>query len=56
MDPTGGWGLKLLVALVIAIALLWWLAPHAWALGISIALGAAFVAFIVAIFSSARFI
>lgn len=55
MDPTGGWGLKFLIALIVAIVLLWVLAPHAWAVGISIALGAAFVAFIVAIFSSARF-
>lgn len=55
MDPTGGWGLKLLIALIVAIVLLWWLAPFAWALGISIALGVAFIWFIVSIFSSARF-
>jgi hypothetical protein len=55
MDPTGGWGLKLLIALVVAIGLLWWLAPFAWALGISIALVVAFVVLIVAVFSTARF-
>ena len=55
MDPTGGWGLKFLIALIVAIGLLWWLAPFAWALGISLALGAAFVIFIVTIFSTARF-
>lgn len=55
MDPTGGWGLKIFVALVIAIALLWWLAPHAWALGISIALAAAFVALMAYVISHARF-
>jgi hypothetical protein len=55
MDPTGGWGFKLLIALIVAVGLLWWLAPFAWALGISLALGAGFVIFIVSIFSSARF-
>ena len=55
MDPTGGWGLKLLLVLIVAIVLLWWMAPSAWALGVSIILGVAFVAFIVSIFSNARF-
>lgn len=55
MDPTGGWGLKILIGLIVGIGLLWWLAPFAWALGISIALIVAFVVFIVSICSSARF-
>lgn len=55
MDPTGGWGLKLLLILVVAIILLWVFAPHAWALGISIALGVAFVVFILYVLSTARY-
>jgi hypothetical protein len=55
MDPTGGIGLWALLGVIIAVVLLWIFAPFNWALGISIVLVVAFVAFIVWVFSNARF-
>lgn len=55
MDPSGGWFLWILIAIIIAIVLLWVFAPHAWALGISAVLVVAFVIFVVTILSGTRF-
>ena len=55
MDPTGGLGLPILVAIIVAIIAMWVFAPFGWALGVSLVLLGLFVAFIVAVFSTARF-
>lgn len=55
MDPTGGIGLWILLAVIAAIVLLWVFAPHAWAIGGSIGLAAAFIAFILYVADNTRF-
>lgn len=55
MDPTGGAGLWVLVAIIAIIAAVWIFAPTAWAIGVTVGLVALFVAFIVFVFSNARF-
>jgi hypothetical protein len=55
MDPTGGWGLKILIAVIAIIIAIWIFAPFAWALGISIALAAAFIGFVLYVCSNTRF-
>lgn len=55
MDPSGGMFGIILVAITVIIALLWVFAPHAWALGITIALGIAFVCLVIYVLSTARF-
>jgi hypothetical protein len=55
MDPTGGMGLWLLLAVIAIVIVLWIFAPFNWALGVSLVLGGLFVAFILFVFSNARF-
>ena len=55
MDPTGGIGLWAALGILVVIALLWVLAPFWWALGVSVALVVAFIAFIFVVFSNASF-
>lgn len=55
MDPSGGMFGVLFFVILIAIILLWCFAPFTWALGATIGLGVAFVAFVVWVLSNARF-
>lgn len=55
MDPTGGVGWKLIVALIVAVVLLWLFAPHFWAVGISVFLGVVVLGFIFYVLVNARY-
>jgi uncharacterized membrane protein YeaQ/YmgE (transglycosylase-associated protein family) len=55
MDPTGGWGLLILLGVIGAIILLWIFAPFEWALWSSVGLLVAFVALMIYVFKNARF-
>ena len=56
MDPTGGFGLPLLLVVAVIILAMWLFAPSGWALGVSFVFGGGFLALLIWVLSNARFI